>query len=360
MSNQTRLESEKFTMIKVLVTLGLLSATPCIFAFGGASSDPSPNSGTVLVEIDGVKLTAGDLEQKRPGGLFHARNTFFEGEKKAVEDFIDQYLLERQAQKEHVTVAQLWERHVLSLIAKDPPEEALRVYYEGVDTQQPYEAVKDQILANIREKRMQKARSTYLASLRSQANVVMHVDPPRAQVSMKETPVRGNANAPVMVVEYADYECAYCQQMQPILDKLEAAYKGTGKMAFAYKDVPLPMHAHAQKAAEAALCAGDQGKYWEFHDMLFGTKQLEVPQMKAAAGQLNMDTAAFDKCLDSGAKAPLIKEHLAEGQNYGLQGTPTFFINGRFFSGVLTFDQIKATVEEEFAAASAHKETAKR
>jgi predicted DsbA family dithiol-disulfide isomerase len=355
------LESEKLTMIKVLVTLGLLSSTTCIFAYAEASSDPTPSSNTVLVEVDGMKLTTADLEQKRPGGLFHARNTYYEGEKKAVDELVDLFLIERQAKKENLTVPQLWEKHVISMLPKDPPEDTLKVYYEGVDTKQPYEAVRDQILANIREKRMQKARSTFLESLHSQANIVMHLSAPRAQVSMRGTPVRGKADAPVMIVEYADYECAYCQQMQPTIDKIEAEYKNSGKIAFAYKDTPLPMHPHAAKAAEAALCAGDQGKYWEMHDMMFATKQLDVDQLKEDAQKAKLDMSAFNKCLDSGAKTNQVKENLAEGQNYQLQGTPTFFINGRNFSGVLSLEQMRATIEEELAAASkGAKDTAKR
>ena len=82
-------------------------------------------------------------------------------------------------------------------------------------------------------------------------------------------------------MEYADYECPDCQQMQPTLDQVENAFKG--RLEFVYKDVPLPMHPHAQRPAEASLCAGAQGKYWEYHDLLLKTKALEIPQLKAAA-----------------------------------------------------------------------------
>jgi len=173
--------------------------------------------------------------------------------------------------------------------------------------------------------------------------------PPRANVSMKDTPLRGPVDAAVTIVEYADYECPYCQQSQPILDKIEKDFKG--KIAFAYKDTPLPMHAHAQKAAEAALCAMDQGKYWEVHDMLYSTRQLDVAKLKEDARTLKLDVAAFDKCLDSGAKASIISANISEGQGYQLQGTPSFFVNGRFFSGGMSYDQFKAVIEEEIATA---------
>ena len=173
----------------------------------------------------------------------------------------------------------------------------------------------------------------------------------RVEISLKNTPLRGNANAPVKIVEYADYECPYCQQIQPTLEKLEAAYPG--KVAFAYKDVPLPMHSKAQKAAEATHCAEAQGKYWEYHDALFQSKQLEVPQLKEQARGLKLDSEAFNKCLDSGAQAGVVKSQLGEAQTLQLQGTPSFFINGQLFAGNLAFEQFRAVIEEELNAAKA-------
>lgn len=341
------------------LTLGLLSSTFCILAFAGSNSDPNAGPDTVLVEIDGQKLTMADFEKKAPSGLFHAKNTFYEAEKKHIEELINETLLERAAQKEHLTVDQLLEKHVNATIGPDPSDDALRVYYEGIDNAPPFDQVKDQIVKNIRDKRIAKAKAAYMKALHAEAHVNMLLTPPRASVSMKNTPVRGPVDAAVTIVEYADYECPYCQQAQPILDRIEKDFKG--KVAFAYKDTPLPMHAHAQKASEAALCAADQGKYWEMHDMFYTTRQLDMSKLKEDARMLKLDTAAFDKCLDTGAKASIVSNNLNEGQGYQLQGTPSFFINGRFFSGGLNYDQMKSVIEEEIALlAKASKATAQK
>ena len=336
---------------------GLFSCALGGFAF--ADKDGSMPSLPALVEVDGVKLTLGDYQQKHPGGLFQAYNTFYQSERKVIDEFVDEYLLERQAKKENITVTELLDRHVNSAAAKDPPEDALRVYYEGVETNEPYEAVRDQIIARIREVRTTRARAEYLKSLRTAAHISIMVGPPRAQVALKDAPLRGEADAPVAIVEYADYECPYCQQTQPAIDRIEAEYKG--KIAFSYKDIPLPMHTHAQKAAEAAHCAGVQGKYWEYHDMLFKTRALEVPQLKEHARDLKLDMSAFDKCLDSGEQAAKVNALSLEGQGFGLQGTPSFFINGRFISGGLSYEQLKSVIDEELVLSSKRgKETAKK
>src|ERR1700688_5019900 len=119
-------------MTKLLWTIGLFSLTSIVVAQTG--SEGSSGGSAVLVEIGGKKLTLTDFEQKRPVGLFQARNAFYQAERKALDEYIDEYLLEQQAQKEKVTVEQLLERHVTSTLPGEPSEEALRVYFEGVDT----------------------------------------------------------------------------------------------------------------------------------------------------------------------------------------------------------------------------------
>jgi protein-disulfide isomerase len=337
---------------RILILLSLA----CSLSF---AAPPEPDRGSVIAEVDGARITLGDFEAKRPEALFQAKNAYYEAEKKAIDGFIDDYLLQRQAEKENVTVEELLKRHVNNAIAKDPDDGALRVYYEGIDTTEPFEAIRPKILEHVRQRRLEKAKTAYLQSLRSQAALTVTVEPPRAVISLDRTPLRGPANAPVMLVEYADFECPYCQQVEPELNKLEAQYNG--KIAFAYKDVPLPMHPHAEKASEAARCAGLQNKYWEYHDLLFTSKALDLPDLKAGARTLGLDALAFDRCLDSGEQAGIVKGELDEAQKLGLQGTPSFFVNGRFISGVMTYDQLRQVVENELKTASAAaRQTARR
>ncbi len=329
--------------------IGLMYAGAAVQAAEKASDARSG----ALADIDGVKLTRTEFEERYRARLFQARNTYHEAERKAMDDFIEQYLLERAAKKESVTVEKLLEKHVSSKVAADPSEEALKVYFEGVDTQESYESVKGKIVDALRQRRMGKIKAAYLLSLKSEANIMLMLSPPRANLSLKDAPMRGPKNAPVTLVEYADFECPYCVQIQPTLQKIEAEYKG--KLAFVYKDVPLPMHANAQKAAEATHCAAAQGKYWEMHDILATKKALEVSSLKEYARDLKLDGAAFDKCLDSDSKADIVKNSLNEAQTMGVQGTPSFFVNGRAISGAATYERIKELIEEELSITAAPK-----
>ncbi len=336
-------------MFKFIVAASLSSLALCVTALAAEKSVDAMSPNTVVAEVDGVKITAGELEQKQADSLFQAKNAYYSVERNILLQVVDEMLLKKQAEKEGVTVEQLFDRHVKSKLPKDPSDEAMRVYYEGVDTKEPYEAMRGRILESIRNNRLEKAKAAYMASLRAEANVLITLPAPRAEIDLTNTPILGAKNAPVMFVEFADYECPLCQQAAPILQKIEADYKG--KVAFAFKETPLPMHAHAEKAAEAAQCAGVQGKYWEYHDALFATQKVDIPDLKQHARDLKLDTASFDKCLDSGQEAAAVQAQLADSQKLSLQGTPTFFINGRMLSGIQSYDVLKKALDQELAVA---------
>jgi len=335
----------------VVVSVGFLLWSLSGLAVAGEDVGLPSNSGPVLVEIDGVKLTLADYGRKHPGGMFKAYQGFYATQRKVVTDWIDEYLLERQAQKEKLTVAELLDKHITKPSARIPSEEALHTYYDGVDTEESYDAMRQRIIDHIRETKEAKVRNEYMKQLRADAKINLQFGAPRAQLALKDHSARGPQDAPVVIVEYADYECPYCHQTQGAIDQMEKENKG--KVAFLFKDMPLPNHPNAQKAAEATHCAGSQGKYWEYHDILFKTHELTVPKLQEHARELKMDTAAFDKCLASGETAEAVKADFNEALNLGLQGTPGFFVNGRFFSGAMTIEQFNAAIGEELAISAA-------
>jgi protein-disulfide isomerase len=299
-----------------------------------------------LARVNGDNLTLGDLEQKEGNRLLQARYGYYQAERKALDDLIEQHLLESEARRQGITVEQLLKQEVESKV-KDPTEDQLQVYYEGVDAKEPFSTVKEKIREHIRQLRANKLRLAYIEALHSKASIVIQLSPPVAQVSLDNTPILGSRDAPVVLVEFADYQCPYCQKVDPDVEKLHTEFGG--KVAVAFKDFPLPMHANAEKAAEAARCAGDQGKFWEYHDLLFREKKLEVADLKAKAEALKLNTDKFDKCLDTGAQAAAVHKDLEEGKTLGLSGTPSFLINGHFFSGAPEYSALREMVEQQLS-----------
>ncbi len=179
--------------------------------------------------------------------------------------------------------------------------------------------------------------------------------PPPAVVDMKklldDDAVKGDAKAPVTIVEFSDYECPFCGRFfEQTLSQINEKYIKTGKVKLIYRDFPLSFHQQAQKAAEAAECAGEQGKYYDMHDLLF-TRGVQggVTSFKQYAKDLKLDTAKFDKCLDSGQMASEVQKDMADGAAAGVQGTPAFFINGLEISGAQPFQAFQQAIEAALA-----------
>jgi protein-disulfide isomerase len=139
----------------------------------------------------------------------------------------------------------------------------------------------------------------------------------------------GNADAPVTIIEFSDYQCPFCRRhAMATLPELKKEYVDSGKVRYVYRDLPLDsVHPQARKAAEAAHCAGDQGKFWEMHDVLFAKqRQLMLDHLKEHATALGLDRAAFDACLDHGKYAKTVSEDEMAGRAVAAAKTPTFFI----------------------------------
>ncbi|MBV8072516.1 MAG: thioredoxin domain-containing protein [Acidobacteriaceae bacterium] len=328
----------------------LIAFTTCALIIGAsgvcawASEDPSE----VVAEIGGKKITRAEFEQKESAKLLSARYKYYQSERQALDDMIDDEVLKQQADREHVSVDQLLENHVRRVVAV-PTDEQLRVFYEGMKTDQPYEAVKDQIRESLLHVRTDRAETAYIKSLREQDSAQILLAPPRMNVQVGDAPVRGPRNAPVTVIEFADYQCPYCQKINPDLKRLDQDFPG--KIAFVFKDFPLPIHNHAAKAAEASRCARDQGKYWEYHDLLFENKELDKEQLDQNARELKLDQARFDSCLASGKEAAGVEKDVAEGTALGITQTPGFFVNGHFFLGALPYATLRDLIQQQLAAA---------
>ena len=327
----------------------LLGLIACGFTLGlvGAAAWAGDDSSEIVAEIGGKKITRAELERKESAKLLSARYKLYLAERQVLSELIDEELLKQQAEREHVSVDELVNRHVTRTVT-DPTEDQLRVYYEGMQTEQPFEEVRSQIVEGLRQLRIEKARAAYLATLRQQESAKIVLEPPEADVRADNAPVRGTRTAPVTLIEFADYQCPYCQKIHPELKQLQQEFPG--KVAFIFKDFPLPAHNRAPKAAEASRCAGDQGKYWEYHDLLFQGKELDKEQLKLYAHELQLDQARFDRCLDSGQEAAPVEKDVKEGKSLGVVQTPAFFVNGHFFSGAVPYSTLRDLVQQQITA----------
>jgi protein-disulfide isomerase len=180
-------------------------------------------------------------------------------------------------------------------------------------------------------------------------------------ISIGTSPVNGKADATLTMVEYSDYQCPFCaRNYNDVMPILQEEYIDTGKLKFVMREYPLSnLHKNATNASIAALCAGDQGKYWEMHSLLFeNQKALGVDNLKSFAGTIGLDTATFNECLDGKKTEKLVRKDMASGAKLGMRGTPGFFIGltdqsdpdkvdlSVFIKGAMSIDQFQASIDD--------------
>jgi len=162
---------------------------------------------------------------------------------------------------------------------------------------------------------------------------------------------KGDTNAPVTIIEFSDFQCPFCGRFyQQTLPQIEKDYIDTGKVKLVYRHLPLSFHEQAQKAAEASECANDQGKFWEYHDMIFENQAaLSDAIFSQWAQQLGLDVNTFNDCLDSGKYTSKVNRDNSDAQKYGASGTPTFFINGQKVVGAQPFPAFQAAIDAQLS-----------
>lgn len=167
-------------------------------------------------------------------------------------------------------------------------------------------------------------------------------------VSADDDPTLGSEDAPVTIIQFSDFQCPFSRRYFSETEQLILSAYGD-QVRYVFRDFPLTsIHPQAEKAAEAAQCAFDQGKFWEYHGMLFQNQgALDADSLKSYAATLGLDQTAFNLCIDSGKYAEEVAKDIADGRSYGVLGSPTFFINGRKVVGALPYDTFQMVIEEE-------------
>ncbi len=309
-----------------------------------------------VARVAGVAISAEELDRAARPQLDEIEQQAYEVRRAALDQLIDQRLVEAKAKAAGLSVDDFLRKEVEPKVS-EPTDGEARALYERAKAagqlKEPYDQVKPQVVGFLKQQKAQKVLQAYLEQLRADAKVEILLPPylpPKIDVAATG-PSRGPDGAPVTIVEFSDYQCPYCAKAEGTVKDLLELEKYRGKVRLVYRDLPLPFHPLAPKAAEAAHCAGDQGKYWEMHDRLFaGQPKLEIADLKAYARELGLDQGRFDKCLDSGEKAKEVEANAKAGSEAGVRGTPAFFVNGRLISGAQKLEAFTAIVDAELAS----------
>lgn len=334
--------------LRLSVALAVLFAA----ANGWAGSPEAPRKDRAIAEVDGEVITADALDQALGLRLYKLREQIYHLQRQKLDELIKDKLLQREAVKRGISVQRLIETEVNAKVGVTDQE--VEAFYRERQhaVQAPEAAAKEAFRRYLEQQRQAELTNRLVETLRSRARARVHLEPPTPMsadyLTVPAASVKGPKDAPITIVEFSDFQCPFCAKAQAVLQQVLEAYPHEVKLV--YRHFPLDRHPQAKLAAEAAECAAEQGKFWEYHGRLFANaSQLSSDKLRRLAEELRLDMRAFAACLGSGKPGARVAEDVADGKDAGVTGTPTFFINGRLVEGAQPFGTFKRIIDQELA-----------
>jgi protein-disulfide isomerase len=330
-----------------------------VVACAAETSGPAEAEATspVAARIGGEDITEAELDafikdqlleqqtQGDPSALHELRVT-------QIENLIGRRLLDEEAARRGVSADEVLDQEAAARVTVS--DEEIQAFFDQNQgrIQGDYAALAPQIRDYLSRQAGATAAREFVDELRAQAGVEVLLVTPRIQVASTGSAI-GPVDAPVTIVEFSDYQCPYCQRAEPTVKQVLQQYEG--QVRFVYKHFPLEsIHPLARGASEAAGCAEDQGRFWDYHERVFAAANgLEPAALEGYATELELDLEAFRACVAERRHADKITTDLRDGQAAEVSSTPTFFVNGVKLKGAQPFSEFQRLIEAELAAAGA-------
>ena len=307
----------------------------------------------VFATVNGENITSADIEDALRPLVYAVQEQVYDLLKRDVDLKMNDTLLSLEAQKRSMTSRALLDAEVMSKLPAVTDADAQKFFDENKERLNgDFARLKPQIIEYLRGQNERKAMSDYAERLRatSQAQTFLAPpDPPVYQIATDDQPSKGVESAKVTLVVFTDFQCATCGPKHAALERVLSEYGD--RVRLVVRDYPLSQHADAQKAAEAAEAAREQGKYWEYTALLFqNPSALQTDKLKEYATRAGLDRTKFDAALDSGRFAEKVQRDVSDGQKVGVSGTPTVFANGLQVRDT-SYEGVKAAVEAALKSA---------
>ncbi|MFZ5440395.1 MAG: thioredoxin domain-containing protein [Myxococcota bacterium] len=349
-------------MIKPL-KLTLVAATSAALLFTGCSKDSATTGGGTtasapaagaenpnlpVAKYNDVTITLKEVDEKLAPQLKQLEKQKLEMRMQAAEQLALEKLIGAEAKKVGQTDEQ-WVKAQLEAKLPPPAEADIqKVFDENKDKMPPgatVDSMRQQIIGFLQKDKQKEVLMGILDEVKTKAKFQMLLEEPRVQVAAIG-PARGPEGAKITIVEFSDFECPFCGRAEESVSQVMEKY--AGKVRLVFRHFPLDFHPNAPKAAEASMCANDQGKFWEMHKVLFANRSaLSVDDLKKHAATIGLDAAKFAECLDGGKMKAVVEKDKKDGAEVGVNGTPAFFINGKLLSGAQPFSEFEKVIDAE-------------
>lgn len=326
-------------------------------AAGGAaaSGDTRLPRSTVVATWAGGQLTYGELLDKKSSTFNKLKNKYYQDLHTTEQRELEGIVVEMLVKKAAAAKGQSDEEYMKS-IAGDPTvteQQIVEFYEKNVKSSPqapPLDAIRDRIRQYLQMSGQQEKMKAEIDRLKTEAQMTVNLPAPEssmAKFDLAGRPFKGNKDAKVTIVEFSDFQCPYCSRATPGVEALLQAYPNDVKVYFLH--FPLSFHEKAMPAAIAAECANRQNKFWDLHDKIFANQgSLSEEQTAKFAGEVGLDVAKWTECLKDPTVKAFVSADMQQGEEAGVQGTPSFFINGvQYSQGVPTVEAVKPIVEKK-------------
>lgn len=336
-------EETKLGMPMLLVPLVILALTAC------EASHRSESEMQLAGRVGTDHITLAEVDARVQVDDPEAWLTLYQARNRALEAIVEKRLLAMEAEREGVEIGALLAREIAARVM--PVDDGdVAAFYEKNREQiggHTLEDVRGQLRDYLIASAARQARASYVADLSALAGVEVLIELPRHQLVVgADEPAKGPVDAPVVIVEYSDFQCPFCRRTQTTLAQIAETYGDQVRHVF--RDFPLAMHKDAHRAAQAAQCAHEQGAFWTYGEILFENMRLLGDEhLQRYAEKIGLDTVAFGECLTTDRYVEAIDADMASGQAYGVTGTPAFLINGRFLSGAQPLAAFRDIIDDE-------------
>ena len=324
----------------------IIWSTCLIVVWAVVASAQTPE--TVVATVNNIEITQKQVDESVAAQIYPLQQQLYAIRKVALENLITTKILESEAAARRISIDDLRKQLTLGEVnvTRAQVEDAYKQNASFFATMSPDEA-RERLRLDLENQARMKHYRTGLDALRMKWTVTMNIPPPVFVSELDDgvSPIKGAKNAIVTIVEFSDFECPYCKQVQSVLWQIVETYGRTVRLVF--KHLPLEGHRNSLPAARAAYCAAEQDRFWQFHDAVFAAGNLSPPVFEQIASDLGLGLPKFQDCVASERSRAAVIKDIEAARLLRIESTPSFVVNGKVIKGALSFAEFQRIIEQE-------------
>ena len=339
-------------------SLGVQSIICCVVVLLLTGTAFSQTPETILAKVNTIAITQKEVDESIAARIYPLQQQLYAIRKAALENLVTAKILESEAAARRISIAELRKQLTTGEVnvTQAQVEEAYKQNASFFAAMSPDEA-RERLRLDLENQARMKHYRAGLEALRKRWTITMNLSPPVfiSELDDGVSPVKGATNPLVTIVEFSDFECPFCNQVQPMLKQVMEAYGKDVRLVF--KHLPSEGHRNSLPAARAAYCAAEQDRFWQFHDALFASENLSPPVFEKIASDLGLGLPKFQECLNSEQSRLAIVKDLEAARLYRIDSTPSFIVNGKLIKGAVSFVDFQRIIEQELGQRASQKQT---